>query len=161
MYSSFCTCFRYVLTTSGDTNFYFRSTSSHTSYLKCQATCSSRKSALVGPSSKPECPWVLTDQFSYDIAIYLAGLMFGWGIVNMCMGFVKTFGQLVALRFLLGILEAGVVPGIIYLTSTYYRRHDFQLRTSFFFCSVVVAGAFGGVSIITNSFSLSPTPPVL
>ncbi|KAI0390360.1 MFS general substrate transporter [Xylariaceae sp. FL0594] len=78
-------------------------------------------------------------------SIYLSGLMFGWGVVNMCMGFTRTFGQLVALRFLLGVLEAGVLPGIIYLTSTYYKRHDFQLRTSFLFCSVVVAGAFGGL----------------
>ncbi|KAI1422053.1 major facilitator superfamily domain-containing protein [Xylaria sp. FL1777] len=71
--------------------------------------------------------------------------MFGWGIVNMSMGFVKTYAQLVVLRFLLGVLEAGVIPGIIYLTSMYYKRHDFQVRMSSFFCSVVVAGAFGGL----------------
>ncbi len=72
--------------------------------------------------------------------------MFFWGIVNMSMGFVKTYAQLVVLRFLLGTLEAGVIPGIVYLTSMYYKRHDFQVRMSSFFCSVVVAGAFGGVS---------------
>ncbi|KAI1321109.1 MFS general substrate transporter [Xylariaceae sp. FL0255] len=76
---------------------------------------------------------------------YLSGLMFTWGIVNMSMGFVQTYGQLVALRFLLGALEAGVLPGIIYLTSMYYRHHDFQLRISSYFVSVVVAGAFGGL----------------
>ncbi|KAI8627299.1 MFS general substrate transporter [Xylariaceae sp. FL1651] len=76
---------------------------------------------------------------------YLSGLMAAWGIVNMSMGFVKTYGQLVALRFILGILEAGVMPGIIYLTSMYYRRHHFQVRMSSFYCSVVVAGAFGGL----------------
>ncbi|KAI0538993.1 MFS general substrate transporter [Xylaria digitata] len=76
---------------------------------------------------------------------YLSGLMFGWGIVNMSMGFVKTYPQLVVLRFLLGTLEAGVLPGIVYLTSMYYKRHDFQVRMSSFFCSVVVAGAFGGL----------------
>ncbi|KAI0527951.1 MFS general substrate transporter [Xylaria bambusicola] len=76
---------------------------------------------------------------------YLSGLMFSWGIVNMSMGFVKTYAQLVVLRFLLGALEAGVIPGIIYLTSMYYRRHDFQVRMSFFFTSVVVAGAVGGL----------------
>ncbi|KAJ3568230.1 hypothetical protein NPX13_g6493 [Xylaria arbuscula] len=76
---------------------------------------------------------------------YLSGLMFCWGIVNMSMGFVKTYAQLVVLRFLLGALEAGVIPGIIYLTSMYYKRHDFQVRMSFFFSSVVVAGAVGGL----------------
>ncbi|KAI1434887.1 MFS general substrate transporter [Xylaria sp. CBS 124048] len=78
-------------------------------------------------------------------SLYLSCLMFSWGIVNMSMGFVKTYGQLVALRVLLGTFEAGLLPGIIYLTSMYYKRHDFQLRMSSFFCSVVVAGAFGGL----------------
>lgn len=80
------------------------------------------------------------------IALYLSSLMFGWGIVSMSMGFVKTYHQLVALRFLLGVFEAGVMPGIIYLTSMYYKRHEFQIRMSSFLCSVVVAGAIGGVS---------------
>ncbi|KAJ8120511.1 hypothetical protein ONZ43_g2797 [Nemania bipapillata] len=77
-------------------------------------------------------------------SLYLSGLMFSWGMVSMSMGFVKTYPQLVALRFLLGVFEAGVMPGIIYLTSMYYRRHEFQIRMSSFSCSVVVAGAVGG-----------------
>lgn len=78
-------------------------------------------------------------------SIYLSSLMFVWGIINMCMGFVKNYGELVGLRFLLGVFEAGVLPGIIYVTSMYYKRHEFQKRMSFFFCSTVVAGAFGGL----------------
>ncbi|KAI2642944.1 MFS general substrate transporter [Xylaria nigripes] len=78
-------------------------------------------------------------------SLYLSSLMFCWGVVNMSMGFVKTYGQLIILRILLGVFEAGVLPGIIYLTSMYYKRHDFQLRMSSFFCSIVVAGAFGGL----------------
>ena len=78
-------------------------------------------------------------------SLYLSGLMFIWGIVNMCMGFVHSYGALVALRFLLGVFEAGVLPGIIYVTSMYYKRHEYQKRMSFFFCSTVVAGAFGGL----------------
>ncbi|KAK0712025.1 major facilitator superfamily domain-containing protein [Lasiosphaeris hirsuta] len=76
---------------------------------------------------------------------YLGGLMFCWGIVNMCMGFVQSYGALVALRFLLGIFEAGVLPGIIYLTSMYYKRHEFQTRMSVLFSSTLVGGAFGGL----------------
>ncbi|KAI0110418.1 MFS general substrate transporter [Nemania sp. FL0031] len=76
---------------------------------------------------------------------YLSSLMFGWGIVSMSMGFAKTYPQLVALRFLLGVFEAGVMPGIIYLTSMYYKRHELQIRMSLFLCSVVVAGAVGGL----------------
>lgn len=71
--------------------------------------------------------------------------MFCWGIINMCMGFVHSYSALIGLRFLLGIFEAGVLPGIIYVTSMYYKRHEYQKRMSFFFCSTVVAGAFGGL----------------
>ncbi|KAH0496054.1 hypothetical protein TgHK011_003437 [Trichoderma gracile] len=78
-------------------------------------------------------------------SLYLSTLMFCWGIINMCMGFVRSYNSLVGLRFLLGIFEAGVLPGIIYVTSMYYKRHEYQKRMSFFFCSTVVAGAFGGL----------------
>ncbi|KAK8041695.1 major facilitator superfamily domain-containing protein [Apiospora rasikravindrae] len=76
---------------------------------------------------------------------YLSGLMACWGIINMCMGFVQTYQGLVVLRFFLGAFEAGVMPGIIYLTSMYYKRHEFQTRMSFFFCSTLIGGAFGGI----------------
>ncbi|KAK6866361.1 major facilitator superfamily domain-containing protein [Apiospora arundinis] len=76
---------------------------------------------------------------------YLSGLMACWGIINMCMGFVNSYQGLVVLRFFLGAFEAGVMPGIIYLTSMYYKRHEFQKRMSFFFCSTLMGGAFGGL----------------
>lgn len=78
-------------------------------------------------------------------SLYISALMFSWGIVNMCMGFVHSYAALVALRVLLGVFEAGVLPGIVYVTSMYYKRHEYQKRMSFFFCSTVVAGAFGGL----------------
>lgn len=76
---------------------------------------------------------------------YLGGLMFCWGIINMAMGFVHSYEALVALRFFLGVFEAGVLPGIIYLTSMYYKRHEFQKRISVLFSSTLVGGAFGGL----------------
>ncbi|KAJ4169781.1 hypothetical protein NW754_005929 [Fusarium falciforme] len=43
------------------------------------------------------------------------------------------------------IRKAGVLPGIIYVTSMYYKRHEFQKRMSFFFTSTLIGGAFGGL----------------
>lgn len=63
----------------------------------------------------------------------------------MCMGFVRSYQTLYALRILLGFSEAGLVPGIIYVTSMYYRRHEFQRRLSFVFVATSLAGACGGV----------------
>jgi MFS family permease len=78
-------------------------------------------------------------------SLYLGTLMFMWGIINMCMGFVQSYQQLVGLRILLGVFEAGIMPGIIFVTSFYYKRHEFQKRVSVLFSSTVVAGAFGGL----------------
>lgn len=67
------------------------------------------------------------------------------GVITMCMGFVNSYQTLYGLRILLGLSEAGLVPGIIYVTSMYYRRHEFQRRLSFVFVATSLAGACGGV----------------
>lgn len=90
-------------------------------------------------------------------SIYISTLMFLWGIVNMCMGFVHSYAALVALRVLLGAFEAGVLPGIVYVSSMYYKRHEYQKRISFFFCSTVVAGAFGGLLAYAIAGLATPT----
>ncbi|KAF7553518.1 hypothetical protein G7Z17_g3571 [Cylindrodendrum hubeiense] len=50
--------------------------------------------------------------------IYLAILLAGWGAVAMCFGFVKNYGQLVALRVLLGFFEGGFNPACIFVISS-------------------------------------------
>jgi len=90
-------------------------------------------------------------------SIYISTLMFFWGIINMCMGFVHSYAALVALRVLLGAFEAGVLPGIVYVSSMYYKRHEYQKRVSFFFCSTVVAGAFGGLLAYAIAGLSTPT----
>lgn len=72
-------------------------------------------------------------------------MTFLWGITSMCMGFVHNYQALVGLRFLLGVFEAGVLPGIVYVTSMYYKRHELQRRLSILMLSTVLAGAFGGL----------------
>jgi MFS family permease len=65
----------------------------------------------------------------------------------MCMGFVQSFGALTAMRFLLGILEAGLFPGIIYLTSMYYRRFEYQKRMTAIWSAVLLSSSISGVSV--------------
>ena len=71
--------------------------------------------------------------------------MFLWGVCTVCQGLVKNFSSLVALRFLLGVFEAGFVPGAVYLISMYYKRYELQWRLSLFFTASILAGAFGGL----------------
>ncbi|KAF4968641.1 hypothetical protein FSARC_4016 [Fusarium sarcochroum] len=76
---------------------------------------------------------------------YLTFLIASWGAVAMCFGFVKTYGQLVALRVLLGLLEGGFNPACIYLISCWYKRYEVQQRLSIWFVFGSVVSGFTGI----------------
>ncbi|KAI9800961.1 MAG: hypothetical protein M1833_003098 [Piccolia ochrophora] len=76
---------------------------------------------------------------------WLSTLVFCWGVVVIGQGLTRSFAGLVVCRILLGVFEAGFLPGCFYLISMYYRRHEVQLRASAFFASGMFAGAFGGL----------------
>jgi MFS family permease len=63
----------------------------------------------------------------------------------MAQGLVQSFGGLVAMRFLIGLFEAGFFPGCVYLISMYYKRYELQRRFTMFFSASIIAGAFGGL----------------
>jgi sugar phosphate permease len=79
------------------------------------------------------------------VAAIIAKALTVTGIMNMCMGFVNSYAALVGVRVLLGIFEAGLGPGSIYLITMYYRRYELPKRLSWWYCSGIVAGAFGGL----------------
>jgi MFS family permease len=45
--------------------------------------------------------------------IWLPALTVAWGIVTMCLGFVKNYAGFMAVRAVLGITEGGLLPGIV------------------------------------------------
>ncbi|KXJ92543.1 major facilitator superfamily domain-containing protein [Microdochium bolleyi] len=76
---------------------------------------------------------------------WLSAITVLWGISTMGMGFVTNNNGLIACRVLLGLFEAGIVPGALYLISMYYQRYEVQWRMSLFFCASILAGAFSGL----------------
>lgn len=44
------------------------------------------------------------------------------------MGFVQSFGGLIAVRVALGIAEAGLFPGVVLYLTLWYPRHLVQYR---------------------------------
>jgi len=65
-----------------------------------------------------------------------------WGIIQLAMGFAKTWGTLVALRALLGAFECALFPGAAYLISCWYPRKEMAIRNVIFYISSAVCGAF-------------------
>jgi MFS family permease len=52
-------------------------------------------------------------------SIFLPLIMISWGTVTCCMSLIHDYKQLVALRFIVGILEAGFAPGILLIISSW------------------------------------------
>lgn len=52
--------------------------------------------------------------------IWLPFITAMWGIITMCLGFVRGFGSFVAVRCLLGVMEGGLLPGMVFFPLSYY-----------------------------------------
>merc|ERR1712093_831691 len=68
-----------------------------------------------------------------------------WGIVMIGFGFPETWGPMIPLRLILGVLEAGFFPGCVYLISTWYTRYELQKRYSIFYLIGCLASACSGI----------------
>lgn len=62
-----------------------------------------------------------------------------------CMGVVKNYSGLMAVRWFLGLSEAGLFPGVSYFLSCWYKRSEFGVRMAIFFSAAALAGSFGGL----------------
>ncbi|KAI0973489.1 MFS transporter [Xylaria arbuscula] len=76
---------------------------------------------------------------------YLPALSLGFGISSLGTAFVHNKSAACGVRFLLGALEAGMMPGISYYLSRWYRRSELTFRLSLFIAMAPLAGAFGGL----------------
>ncbi|MCA1595409.1 MAG: MFS transporter, partial [Chloroflexi bacterium] len=76
--------------------------------------------------------------------VWIARIMVTWGIISCCMMFVHTAFSFYALRFLLGLAEAGFFPGmILYLTYWFPPVHRAR-AISRFMTATPLAGVVGG-----------------
>ncbi|PVH70175.1 MFS general substrate transporter [Cadophora sp. DSE1049] len=58
---------------------------------------------------------------------------------------VQGYSSVAAVRFLLGVFEAGMLPGIAYYLSRWYRRSELVFRLSLYIIAAPLAGAFSGL----------------
>lgn len=78
-------------------------------------------------------------------SVWFAFLMTMWGLMMMLQGFAHNFGGLVGLRWMLGMFEAGLYPGMAYHLSCWYKRSELGIRTALFTSATTLSGAFGGL----------------
>ncbi|EAW13368.1 putative MFS transporter [Aspergillus clavatus NRRL 1] len=75
---------------------------------------------------------------------WIAFLMLSWGACTMGLGGAHTYAQVTGIRFLLGVMEAGLFPGLVYYLTFWYRHSERSMRVALILASATLAGAFGG-----------------
>ncbi|TFK39766.1 major facilitator superfamily domain-containing protein [Crucibulum laeve] len=83
-----------------------------------------------------------------------------WGIMMTVQGLVHNFSGLMGTRWMLGLFEAGLFPGVSYYLSCWYKRSEFGIRVAIFFSAATVSGAFGGLlaAAISNMDGIGGKP---
>ncbi|KAH9207116.1 retrograde regulation protein 2 [Leptodontidium sp. 2 PMI_412] len=76
---------------------------------------------------------------------FLTAIVILWGGCMIGFGFVSKWDQMVGLRVILGVLEAGFFPGCAYLLSTWYTRYELQKRNAVFYLIGSMASACSGI----------------
>ncbi|KAJ9616542.1 hypothetical protein H2200_000261 [Cladophialophora chaetospira] len=81
----------------------------------------------------------------FGAANWLCFIATGWGLLTLAIGFSKNWQTLAVLRAFLGVLEAGLTPGCLYLIASWYRRYEVQTRISIFFVCAQFLSSFSNI----------------
>lgn len=76
--------------------------------------------------------------------VWIARIMITWGLVSAAFMFIRTPMSFYALRFILGVAEAGFFPGIILYLTYWYPSHRRSRVVALFMAAPPIAGIFGG-----------------
>ncbi len=75
--------------------------------------------------------------------IWIARIMISWGVVSACMVWVSSPGSFYLLRFLLGLAEAGFVPGMLLYLTFWFPSHERARAVAKFMTATSLAGVVG------------------
>jgi MFS family permease len=79
----------------------------------------------------------------FGARMWIARIMISWGVISACMIFVKGAWSFYAMRFLLGIAEAGFFPGVVFYLTLWYPSRLRATRTAWFVAAIAVSGVIG------------------
>jgi MFS family permease len=75
---------------------------------------------------------------------WIARIMISWGLIAALTGFVHTAREFYWARFLLGVAEAGFLPGVIVYLTHWYRSADRAKAIALFMSAIPVARLVDG-----------------
>jgi len=75
---------------------------------------------------------------------WIARIMITWGIISGLFAFVETATQFYVLRFLLGVAEAGLAPGLLLYLTYWFPSYRRAKMTALWFVAIPLSGMIGG-----------------
>ncbi|KAL1953652.1 hypothetical protein VTO42DRAFT_2401 [Malbranchea cinnamomea] len=78
-------------------------------------------------------------------SLYLGFFTCAWGLVSALTSQVKSYGGIVACRFILGLVEAPFFAGVLFYLSKWYTKKELAFRMSIFYAGSLLSGAFGNL----------------
>lgn len=79
----------------------------------------------------------------FGARLWIARIMVSWGLVSTAMMFVKTPASFYAIRFLLGVAEAGFFPGVIFYLGMWFPAAMRARYVGLFLCAIALANIVG------------------
>lgn len=76
--------------------------------------------------------------------LWIARIMITWGLIASCMTFIHSASSFYTLRFLLGVGEAGFVPGMLLYLTYWFPSHERARAVAWFMTATSLAGVVGG-----------------
>ncbi|KAH8894708.1 putative pantothenate transporter [Thozetella sp. PMI_491] len=77
--------------------------------------------------------------------MYICCAVIIWGTISAATAAVKSYGELLAVRTILGVAEAVFFPGAIYYLSAWYTKKELGKRIAALYIAQQVGNAFGGL----------------
>src|ERR1700678_1590905 len=75
--------------------------------------------------------------------VWIARIMISWGVVSACMVWVNSPTSFYLLRLLLGVAEAGFVPGMLLYLTFWFPSHERARAVAKFMTATSLAGVVG------------------
>lgn len=75
--------------------------------------------------------------------LWIARIMIAWGFITVFTGFAQSATHLYILRFLLGVAEAGFLPGILLYLTYWFRKKERAIATSILLLAIPIASIIG------------------
>lgn len=97
------------------------------------------------------CGWLVG---RYPAQRVLGVSCFVWGLMVIIMTQCHTFSSALGVRFIMGVFEAAVTPGLTLMTGFWYTRQEIPLRQCIWYSAL----GFGGIVGSYISFGLSKLP---